>query len=80
MIGIKIDKEIQILEYTDAFEVSAFESQVLEENKVVVEDTETLSKKTRNLDLMILYLGKISSNFDGKNLEEITSIILSKFR
>lgn len=79
MIAIKIDKEIQILEYTDAYEVSAFESQVFEENKVVVEDTETLSKKTRNLDLMILYLGKISSNFEGKNLEEITSIILSKY-
>jgi hypothetical protein len=79
MIALKIDKEIQILEYTDANEVSAFESQVLEENKVIVEDTETLSKKTRNLDLMILYLGKISSNFEGKNLEEITSIILSRY-
>ena len=30
MIGIKIDKEIQILEYTDAYEVSAFESQLFE--------------------------------------------------
>ena len=69
MIAIKIKNEIEIFDCGAEKDVSTSESH-LQAKIAVPDDIETLSTKIKNLDLMTLYLGEISSEKSkGKNLE-----------
>jgi len=79
MIAIKIKNEIEIFDFAAEKDVSTSESH-FKNKTLLTNDNETLLTKIKNLDLMTLYLGEISSEkFKKKNLEEITKILLKDY-